>query len=159
MAVINNVKCRWASVQEPNTKWDPLGVYEIEAVLTNEQAAQLVSQGLAVKEQDGEKTYRFKSKAGGTRKDGTTFKRDAPRVVDGNKQEFTDLIGNDSVVNIAYNIREWTMMGNSGVKGDLVAVQVVKHVPFAGSPVDEFDEVGGTETVSAAADDEDDMPF
>ena len=159
MAVLNNVECRWASVIEPNTTYEP--VWEIEAVLTDEQAAQLADQGLAIKTKDGEKTYRFKKKVGGKRKDGTDYTNDAPRVVDGNKQPFEELIGNGSIVNIAYSLREWSMMGNSGIKGDLKAVQVVEHVPYAGGGSDEFEEIGGTAVKEAVSvdDEDDDAPF
>lgn len=157
MPILQNAKVRWASVQEPNTKYEP--VWEVQAVLTPEQAATLRSQNVPLKEEDGELTYRFKRKVGGKKKDGSAYTNTPPTVVDGNKDPFTDLIGNDSICNIAYNIREWSMMGNSGVKADLTALQVVEHVPYSGGGgADAFDTIG--DTVTTEADDyDDDSPF
>jgi hypothetical protein len=127
---LNNVKCRWASVIEPNTTFDP--VYEIEAILDNEQAAVLRDQGLAVKEKEGELIYRFKRKVEGQKKGGGTFLYPKPIVVGKDNRPFEELIGNGSTVNIAYDVRKWEAYGGSGVKGDLVGVQVIDHVAFTG---------------------------
>lgn len=156
--VLANVKCRWASLQEPNTRYDD--AYEVECILSPEQAATLRAQGLAVKEDDEKQLfYRFKNKVYGKRKaDESLFEKPGakPRVVDMNKEPFYELIGNGSVINVLYDLREWTGYSGSGVKADLRAVQVVDHVPFSGNePVnlDEFDSVATTDA------DEDDSPF
>lgn len=158
MAVLKNVKCQWASVLEPNTKFDPIGKYEIEAILNDAQAAAFADMGISVKSKDEGKVVRFKLKAGGNRKDGTVYRVDPPRVVDANKQEFKELIGNGSTVNIAYEASPWSVHGNSGVSAKLKAIQVVEHVPYSGGTIDEFDELEGTE--STAVDDfTEDAPF
>lgn len=146
MAVLNRVECRWASVTEPNTTYTPR--WEIEAVLSDEQAAAFVDQGVKVKEDDdGNKVVRFKRTVSGTRKDGSTYHNTPPKVVDGNKKPFPEgtLIGNGSIVNIAYDLKEWNVAGNSGVKLDLKAVQVLELVEFSKGAVDEFDEEGETQ--------------
>ena len=52
------------------------------------------------------------------------------------------------------------MMGNSGTKGDLTAVQVVKHIPYNKGAADEFDDIGGTSVSEPEAELEgDDLPF
>lgn len=136
MSVLNNVKCRWASVLEPNTKFDP--AWEIEALLSAEQAEDFKTQGAnPKKDEDGQWSLRFKRKTHGQRKDGGTFEKEAPRCVDMHKEPFTKLIGNGSTVNIVYGITKYPI----GTQVDLVAVQVVDHVPYGGStdPLAELD--------------------
>ena len=153
MSVLSNVKCRWASVVQPNTKFEP--VWEIEAILDAEQAAMFTKEGATVKtDDDGNKTLRFKRKVSGNKRDGGTYENTPPPVVDMLKQPFDQLIGNGSTVNISYALRPWEMMGKSGISADLKAVQVVDLVAYSGgggSPVDEFDAVPKVMT--------DDVPF
>ena len=154
MPVLSNVEARWASLQEPNTTYDD--AYEVECILTPEQAAELRALALPVKEKDGELSYRFKNKVYGTRqKDGGKFERQGakPRVVGPDKAPFTDLIGNGSKINVLFDIRTGSYAGNQWVKADMKAVQVVEHVPYSGSEevsLDAFDTVGATD---------DDAPF
>ena len=139
MSLLKDVKCRWASVIEPNTKFEP--TWEIEAELDEAQAASFRAEGAKVKTEDGVNLIRFKKKVSGTKRDGSIYNNTAPIVVDAAKNPFKQLIGNGSVVNISYSLRPWEMMGNSGIVADLLAVQVVKHVPYASKTADEFDVV------------------
>ena len=146
MALLKEVRCKWASVIEPNTKFEP--TWEIEAELNEQQAAMFADAGVRLKEDDGMKLLRFKRKVGGTKKDGGTYTNEPPRVVDASKQPFGQLIGNGSLVNIQYDLREWAMMGNTGVKADLKAVQVLELVPYSGGgDTDEFSDEGSTATL------------
>ena len=142
MSVLREVRCQWASVIEPNTKFEHR--WEIDAILNSEQAAQLVDAGVKIKDVEGVQTLRFKRKCTGTKKDGGTFKLDPPKVVDAAKQPFTSLIGNGSLVNIAYTIRKGEMMGKPYCKADLDAVQVLELVEYggAGGGADEFSDEG-----------------
>jgi len=164
MPVLKNVECKWACIQEPNTKFEP--TWEIEALLSSQQAAELAALGFKLKEDDkGTPTYRFKRKVGGKKKGGGEFKREQPKVVDASKKPFEGLIGNGSVVNIQYKVMNTEFMGQAFVKGDLCAVQVLKLVSYGGDDGDEFDDEGPTETIApmATADgdefNEDDCPF
>lgn len=146
MAVLKEVRCQWASVIEPNTKFEHR--WEIEAFLSDAQAAALVDAGLKIKDDDGVKTLRFKRKVSGTKKDGGTYKLDPPKVVDAHKVPFDKLIGNGSLVNIQYSIRSGEMMGNAYTKADLVAVQVLELVEYGGGgSSDEFDDEGDTKVI------------
>ena len=146
MALLKHVRCRWASIVEPNTKFDPR--WEIEAELNDQQAALFADAGVRLKEDDGIKLVRFKRNVSGTRKDGTKYKLDPPKVVDGNKQPFEKLVGNGSLVNIAYELNNWTVAGNSGTSARLSAVQVLELVQYSGSGgADEFETEGDTETI------------
>ena len=141
MSVLREVRCQWASVIEPNTKFEHR--WEIDAILSDEQAAQLVDLGLKIKDDKGVKTYRFKRKCGGTKRDGTPYKLSPPNVVDAAKVKFEKLIGNGSLVNIGYSIRKGEMMGTPFCKGDLDAVQVLELVEYGGGGgVDEFSDEG-----------------
>jgi hypothetical protein len=153
MAVLKNVRCNWASVIEPNTKFEP--TWEIEAELNDEQAAMFADAGVRLKESDdGIKLLRFKRKVSGNKRGGGTYNNRPPKVVDAHKQPFTKLIGNGSLVNIAYSLKAWEMMGNSGVKADLNAVQVLELVEFNGGGADEFDDIGDTQVVLTSVEDE-----
>ena len=146
MALLKHVRCRWASIIEPNTKFEPR--WEIEAELNDEQAAMFADAGVRLKEDDGIKLIRFKRNVQGKKKDGTgMYDLEPPRVVDGNKKPFASLVGNGSLVNIAYELREWNVAGNSGVKPALNGVQVIELVEFSGAKADEFEEEGDTTTI------------
>ena len=153
MALLKEVRCRWASVVEPNTKFEP--TWEIEAELNDQQAAMFADAGVRLKEDDGIKLLRFKRKVEGNKKGGGTYRNEPPKVVDASKQEFDKLIGNGSLVNIAYDLRSWEMMGNKGVKADLKAVQVLELVEYSGGGggTSEFDDEGSTSTIATTATD------
>jgi len=159
MAVLKNVRCRWASIKEPNTKYDPR--WEIEAELTDEQAAMFSDAGVKLKEDEGVKLIRFKRNVTGTKKDGTKYDLDPPKVVDAHKTPLDKLVGNGSLVNIAYELREWNVAGNTGVKPSLNAVQVLELVEYSGGGggADEFDDVGETKVVEDTSDLEPDDIF
>ncbi len=159
MAVLREVRCNWASIQEPNRSKEYGDKWEIEAELNDQQAAMFADAGVRLKENDdGIKTLRFTRKVSGNRKAGGTFEKTAPTCVDAHKQPFTKLIGNGSLVNISYDLREWEMMGNTGVKADLNAVQVLELVEYGGGGgVDEFSDEGDTETVDDPSKDDGDI--
>ena len=151
MAVLKEVRCQWASIIEPNTKFEP--VWEIEALLNDEQAAFFVDAGCRVRQgDDGQKTLRFKRKVSGNKKGGGTYTNQPPAIVDASKQPFNQLVGNGSLVNIAYSLREWEMVGNTGIAADLEAVQVLEHVPYSAGGADAFDDEGSTTEIEGTSD-------
>lgn len=144
MPVLNNVKCKWASIQEPNRSAEYGDKWEIEAELNDTQAADFESQGFKIKTDDkGNKVIRFKRKTTGTKRAGGTFDKTPPKVVDSVKQPFKALVGNGSVVNIAYNVLEHGF----GKSLDLSGVQVLELVSYGGGgseAADEFEAVEGS---------------
>lgn len=154
MAVIQG-KVKWASLQQPNTTFEP--VYSVDVVLDKEKAVQLKKEGLPVKKNDdGEFILKAKRKA--KRKDGSDNTK--PRVVDGNKNPVSDLIGNGSLCNVQYQTFDWSYAGKSGIGVDLIAVQVLELVPYSGGVEDEFDTVGDTTVKTGDPDDfDDDLDF
>tara|TARA_R110002096_G_scaffold80980_1_gene189202 strand:+ start:1871 stop:2356 length:486 start_codon:yes stop_codon:yes gene_type:complete len=161
MPVLRNVKCKWASVQEPNRSKEYGDKWEIDAELTPEQATAFEAEGFTTKQDDkGIDCIRFKRKTTGVLRKGGTFDKPQPKVLDSVKQAFTGLIGNGSVVNIAYNVLEHKF----GKSLDLAGVQVLELVSYGGGgddASDEFEVVGATSQASdgAATFDEDDLPF
>ena len=159
MPVLANVKCKWASIQEPNKSVEYGDKWEIEAELTDAQAATFEADGFKTKQDDkGNPVIRFKRKTTGTKRSGGTFEKQQPKCIDSVKQPFTDLIGNGSVVNIAYNILEHGF----GKSLDLAGVQVLELVSYGGGgkdAADEFEAVSGGATPIAADISPDDCPF
>lgn len=123
----------WASVQEPNTTFDP--AWKIELVISEEDASALKKQGFNVKnasqvkgaEEFGEFVVSFKQPC--TSKS-TGEPNPAPVVVDKDAKPFTDLVGNGSFVNVEYFPSAWSFAGKKGTKGYLRGVQVIHHVPY-----------------------------
>ena len=156
--LLKKVRCQWASIIEPNTKFEP--VYEIEALLDDKQAAELAAIGFKIKTQeDGTPSYRFKCRTHGSKKNGEKYDKAKPRCVDASREPFEELIGNGSLVNIQYEVKKGTFAGTPYCRGELQAVQVLEHVPFGGD--DEFEEAGETIKIDPAGEtmDDDDVPF
>ena len=138
--ILRNVRCSWASVIEPNTKFEDQ--WEIVANLNKEQAAQLAEHGFKLKtEDDGTQSYRFKRRTQGTKKTGEKFDKNPPMVIDASKEPFDKLIGNGSLVNIQYDVKTVPFAGQTYINGDLCGVQVLEHVSF-GESADEFEDEG-----------------
>ena len=156
MSLLREVEVRWASLQEPNTKFNP--VWEVEALLEPAQVAHFEKLGCNVKTgKEGERFIRFKKKVSGQKKDGTIYENFPPKVVDVYKQPFNQLIGNGSVCNISYKDIPYEAFGG-GVALRLEAVQVVKHKSYSGSGSDGTDEFDVVEAQTDSVD-EDDLPF
>jgi len=157
MPVFSNVKVNWASVQEPNKSVEYGDKWEVEVELTADQATTLNNEGFKTKKNDkGIDTIRVKRKTTGTKRAGGTFNKQQPKCVDSVKQPFTDLIGNGSVCNVAYNILEHGF----GKSLDFAGIQVLELVSYGGGgsdAADEFESVGGTTMTNAVA--EEDCPF
>ena len=162
MSLLKNVRVSWCSITEPNTKFEHQ--WEVVANLDKQQAATLADHGFKLRTgKDGGQEYRFKRRCQGTKKTGEKFDKQQPKLVDAARQPFTELVGNGSLCNIQYEIKQTTFAGNSYVNGDLQGVQVIEHVPFGGA-ADEFGDEGETSTIKGeekeeVAFDDEDMPF
>ena len=160
MPVLANRKVNWASVQEPNKSAEYGDKWEVEVEIDADTAADFLKLGVKSKQNDkGATVIRIKRKTTGTKRAGGTFDKQPPKVVDSVKQPFTDLIGNGSVCNIAYNVLEH----NFGTSLDLAGVQVLELVSYGGGgkdAADEFESVGSN-SVASASDiiNADDCPF
>lgn len=153
MAIVQG-KAMWASVQTPNTKFEP--VYCIDLVISKKDADTIKKQGLKVKtNDDGEYYVKFKRKL--FKKGGDQNKK--PKVVDANRQPFAGLIGNGSIVNVQYSVYEWDNSFGSGISADLSGVQVIELVEFTGGDGEEFPVVDGFIAQPTKATPSDDLPF
>ena len=141
----------WACVQTPNKKFDP--TWQIDVTIDEKQAKELKKLGLTLKEDDKGNPV-IKLKRAVMKKDGTPNQK--PRVVDAKKQPFTDLVGNGSRVNAAFNVYEWNNNFGNGIAADLFAVQVLELVPYVEKDKDEFEEEDGFAT---EINHDDDLPF
>lgn len=126
----------WASVQAPNTTYDP--VYCIDLIVVPEVADSLKQLGL--KGKSAENGIIFKFKRNQFRADGT--ENNKPAVRDADNQPFTDLIGNGSEVIVQFSTYEWTNKFGKGISADLQGVQVVNLVPYRTGDGDEFTPLG-----------------
>ncbi len=127
--VLNEVEVMWACVHEVN---EMSGKYQVDAVnLTKEQVKTLESTGVEVQTCDREE---------GNRGSFITLKSTRPvKVVDKEKTPITELVGNGSVCNVAWNPFEWAFKKKSGISAGLQALQVIKLVSYSSGGVDEFD--------------------
>jgi len=124
---------KWASVQAPNTTFEP--EYSVDLEVSDVDAKALRAKGLVVKDKDGKNVIKFKRKV--TRSDGEENPK--PKVVDADAMPFDELIGNGSEVNVQYRTYDWTWAGKSGVSADLVGIQVLNHVAYGGTEFEPVD--------------------
>lgn len=149
--IINGI-CFWAKVvgaAQPGydkTKKE----WSIDVSISKETKDVLVKEGLKskIKNKGDDRGDFISFKRKEVRNDGTLSK--PIRIVDNAKREWdqTVLIGNGSEVNVSFMINDYEYNGVAGKKPGLIAVQVVKLVPYEGGEYEEFatyDE-NGTET-------------
>ena len=137
--VLNEVEVMWASVHEVN---EMSGKYQVDAInLNKKQVKSLEAEGIEVQTCDRDEDNRGQF---------VTLKSTRPiKVVDMSKAPLTDLVGNGSVCNIAWNPFDWKFKKKTGISAGLQALQVVNLVTYESGGVDEFDE----------EDSDDDIPF
>ena len=145
-------KCHYASITEPNTKFEPVWSIQVEVNEDNRPIIEKAGLSVANKGDDRGDFVTIKRKV--LRKDGT--QRQGPVVKDSQNNNWDGkLIANGSTVNVKAVPFEWSYAGKSGVSADLAAVQVVDFIEYS-SGGDDFEVVPGgyvTETV------EEDIPF
>ena len=134
----------WASVTTPNTKFEP--VYTVDLVVSDEVANDFESRGYNVKEitMNDEvvgKAITFKRKVNGP----NGMVRQAPKLLDANKNPIDELVGNGSKVRVQYN--EWETSNKYGdFKGlDFQAMQVIDLVQYKSGDGSEFEAIEGGE--------------
>ena len=134
----------WASVTTPNTKFEP--VYTVDLVVSDDVANDFEAKGYKVKEisQGDEvigRAITFKRKVNGP----NGMVRQAPKLLDANKNPIDELVGNGSKVKVQYS--EWETSNKYGnFKGlDFQAMQVIDLVQYKSSDGSEFDAIEGGE--------------
>ena len=143
MAVVSG-KAYWASITSPNTTFEP--VYTVDLVVSDEVANDFEAKGYKVKEiSNGDevigRAVTFKRKVNGP----NGMVRQAPKLLDANKNPIDELVGNGSKVRVQYS--EWETSNKYGnFKGlDFQAMQVIDLVQYKSSDGSEFDAIEGGE--------------
>jgi hypothetical protein len=147
-------KVYWASIQAPNTTYEP--EWGLDMLVDDNNRKAFEADGVDIKNKGDERGDFVHIRQKVSRRDGT--QNDAPVVMDGQKKPFKELVGNGSIANVQYTPFEWSMNGKAGVSPILKRVQIVEHVPYAGGNAEDFDVIGTAsapiqETVS------DEVPF
>ena len=140
---IDNVEMNWVKIASPVDSFGTM-VYEMQIVVTKEQADVLKSNFFNVKEKDGKFIVGLKRKA--FKKDGS--ENGKVRAVDADLKPFenTRVIGNGSVGNVIVWQAPFENMGRKGISNSLTAVQVTEIVEYSGGGSDvDFDVVGKSE--------------
>ena len=144
MAKITGI-AMWASVQEPNTTFDPK--YCVDLIVSKEKAKKLKEHGLKTVPVDkvsgasefassGDRVLRIRKPV--FSKSGKELQK--PYVIDANGNPFSELIGNGSKVTVEFNIFEYEAFGQKGKNAKLVGVKVLEHVPYHKDDGLDFDE-------------------
>ena len=122
----------WASIKTPNTTFEP--VYTINLVVEQEVADDFASKGHTVKQMNEGPALVIKRKVNGP----NGMVRNAPRLIDQNKQDINLAVGNGSQVRVQCSEYEWEYAGKSGKSLDLQAVQVIELVEYKAEDGSEF---------------------
>tara|TARA_R100000995_G_scaffold72559_1_gene41329 strand:- start:48 stop:509 length:462 start_codon:yes stop_codon:yes gene_type:complete len=127
-------KCHYASITEPNTKFDP--VWSIQVEVTDDNREVVEKSGLKVANKGDERGDFVTIKRKVHRKDGT--QRNAPLVMDSQNNRWNNdkKIANGSTVNVKAIPYEWDYAGKSGISADLAAVQIVDFIEYSGNQQD-----------------------
>ena len=132
-------KCHYASIIEPNTKFDP--VWSIQVEVDEDNRSVIEGAGLPINNKDDDRGDFVTIKRKVLRADGS--QRAAPSVKDSQNIPWNGkLIANGSTVNVKATPYEWNYKGKSGVSADLAAVQVVNFIEYTRSDQD-FEPVEG----------------
>jgi len=149
-------KAYWASVQQPNTTYEP--EWGIDILVDDNNRAAFEADGVTIKNKDDERGDFVHIRQKVARRDGS--QNEAPSVVDAQKNPFMGLIGNGSVVNVMYTPFAWEMNGKSGVSPLLKKVQVVDLVEYkAGEDFDVEEGFTAAQAPSANKEMNDEIPF
>ena len=127
-------KCHYASITEPNTKFDP--VWSIQVEINDDNREVVEKSGLKVANKGDERGDFVTIKRKVHRKDGT--QRNAPLVMDSQNNRWNNdkKIANGSTVNVKAIPYEWDYAGKSGISADLAAVQIVDFIEYSGNQPD-----------------------
>ena len=124
----------YAHVTMPNTRFEPC--YSVNLVVDDATAAKFKSEGFSVKEMEdiGKSSIVIKRKV--AMPNGST--RDAPRLVDRNKNPLDVTVGNGSKVKVQYRVWETDNKYGSFKGLDFQAMQVIDLVEGTGADGSEF---------------------
>jgi hypothetical protein len=123
----------WASVTTPNTTYDP--VYTVNLVVDEDTAQNFRSEGFTVKDMDEGPAIVLKRKVHGP----NGMIRQAPKLVDAQKNPIDERVGNGSSVKVQYKEWESVYKGKTFKGLDFQAMQVLDLVSVGSVDGSEFD--------------------
>ena len=125
----------WASVTTPNTTFEP--VYSVNLVVDDATAEDFQSRGFTIKQMDEGPAIVIKRKVNGP----NGMIRQAPRLVDAQKNQLDARVGNGSNVKVQY--KEWSSeWKGTTFKGlDFQAMQVIDLIEVGSPDGSEFDSI------------------
>ena len=126
----------WASIKTPNTTFEP--VYTVNLVVDQDTADDFAGRGHKVKQMDEGPALIIKRKVNGP----NGMVRNAPRLLDQNKQDVNLAVGNGSKVRVQCNEYDWEYAGKEGKSLDLQAVQIIDLVEYKAEDGSEFFDEG-----------------
>ena len=132
MAIVSGT-AYWASVTTPNTTYEP--VYTVNLVVDDETAESFKSKGYSVKEMDEGQALVIKRKVNGP----NGMVRQAPKLVDAQKNPLNERVGNGSKVKVQYKEWESVWKGKTFKGLDFQAMQVLDLVTVGDVDGGEFD--------------------
>jgi hypothetical protein len=146
MALLKNVKLHWARLGTPEKKYmSEETQWSVNAQVDDATSRKFVKGKLITKERwmevDGEEVPVISFRRD-THYRKTGDDRTPVRVVDVYGQEVNaSTIGNGTVANIQYSIRDWEYQGRKGKAMELLAVQIIDLVEYSGGSKagDEFE--------------------
>jgi len=122
----------WASIKTPNTTFEP--VYTVNLVVDQETADSFAGRGHTVKQMDEGPALVIKRKVNGP----NGMIRNAPRLLDANKQDINLAVGNGSKGRVQCSEFVWDYAGKTGKSLDLQGVQVIELVEYKAEDGSEF---------------------
>jgi len=146
-SVIRNVNFYYAKLDKPVS---PFGteIYDLQVRFPKERIEEMSAYGKVRQVEDGNYAINITRKAKNAKGQKTPV-----RIVDSNKNQIKDLIGNGSFGNIIVYQYDWAVSGRTGRKTVLIAVQVtdlIKYVPETEVDFDILEPVANKEeTVSS----------
>lgn len=149
---IENVEMNWVKIETPVDSFGNM-VYEMQIVVSKEQAEVLKANHFSVKEKDGKFSVNLRRKA--TKKDGSDNGK--VRAVDADLKpiENTRIIGNGSVGNVIVWQYPYKNAMRSGVGNSLTAIQVTELKKYEATGGVDFTAVTGDAPAEPVAKTED----
>ena len=132
MAILQG-EAYWASVTTPNTTYVP--VYSVNLVVDEATAKDFESRGFSVKQMDEGPAIVIKRKVNGP----NGMVRQAPKLIDKNKNPLDARVGNGSNVRVQYKEWESVWKGRTFKGLDFQAMQVIDLVEVGSPDGSEFD--------------------
>ena len=125
----------WAAVTTPNTTYDP--VYSVNLVVDETTAKDFEDRGFSIKQMDEGPAIVIKRKVNGP----NGMVRQAPKLIDKNKNPLDARVGNGSNVRVQYKEWESDWKGRTFKGLDFQAMQVIELVEVGTPDGSEFDAI------------------